>query len=442
MSDDRDLMKVARDAMDEALKRGVKDVKAVAHRSRSVSVTYRAGRPDRVEESSRRGLTLHLYRDGRYSACDTNDLRADALSGFIDSAVALNGAMAPDQYREITSPDLYEGRHEGDLSLHDEAFATIDPAFRHRMASLAQQAALDEAGDAAISAEATFEDEEEELYRVHSNGFEGHKVGTQAWVVAEVSLRDEGERRPSGWGVGGARYIEDVDDPASIGQGAARRAALRLGARKGPTAVMPMMIENRAAGRFMGSLVAAASGRAIQQRTSFLTDRIGERVGSPLLHLVDEPLIPRGLGSRLFDSEGIAARPMTVFDRGRLANIYVDTYYAKKLAIPPTTGGRSNLRMPPGDRTFDQLLGDMGDGLLVRGFVGGNSNPTTGDFSLGVYGTMVEGGRLGEAVMEMNISGNFKEVFERLAAKGSDPWVHSTLVLPSLVFEGIQVSGG
>jgi PmbA protein len=215
----------------------------------------------------------------------------------------------------------------------------------------------------------------------------------------------------------------------------------RLGARKVETAKLPMIVENRTVGRILGKLLGVASGRALQQKRSFLAGLEGQQFGSKLLTLTDDPFVPRGFGSRLFDGEGISAKVMPIFDQGVLENFYIDTYYGKKLERPPTTGGRSNVVMPPGERSLEQLIADIDKGILVRGFIGGNSNSTTGDFSLGVYGTLIEKGALGDAVAEMNIAGNHKELWNQLVAVGNDPWPYGSLRVPSLVFEGIQFSG-
>ncbi|MEY2667951.1 MAG: hypothetical protein RJA59_589, partial [Pseudomonadota bacterium] len=154
-----------------------------------------------------------------------------------------------------------------------------------------------------------------------------------------------------------------------------------------------------------------------------------------------DPLVVRGLGSRLWDGEGIAARSFPVFEGGVLRSYYVDTYYGRKLGMAPTTARVSNLAWRPGTHRREELLAAMGDGLLVTGFLGGNSNPTTGDFSLGVQGFRVAGGRLAGPVGEMNASGNLRDLWNRLTAVGDDPYPYSSMRTPSLLFEGIQIAG-
>jgi PmbA protein len=188
-------------------------------------------------------------------------------------------------------------------------------------------------------------------------------------------------------------------------------------------------------------LAGPLQGQALQQKRSFLEGRLGTQVGSPALTIEDDPLLVKGFGSRLFDGEGVAARRRPVFEAGFLRGFYIDTYYGKKLQMEPTTGSPSNVVVRAGDRSQAQLLADMKEGILVTGFIGGNSNATTGDFSLGVQGFRVRAGQRAEPVAEMNISGNHLEFWKRLTAVGNDPYPYSSLRVPTLVFEGVQFAG-
>ncbi len=436
-----DLGQVAQRTMGEALRRGIAGVRVSAGRSRSVSVTWRKGRPDKVQESARRAVTLHLYLDGRYTTCSTNDLRPEALDRFLDGAAAMCRAMTPDPYRVLPDPSLYEGRDDRDLEIFDPAVAGITADQRKRFAAQIEAAALEVGGERAIQAETTWEDEENEFVQIHSNGFEGSRSGTTFGAWADVSFQDEGDKRPSGdWGAV-CRRRADLPEAADVGRRAAEAGLRRLGARKIPTARRTMIVENRVVGGLLGHLLAAASGRALQQKQSFLETFLGKPFGSERLDLLDDPFVPAGLGSRAFDGEGIAAKRMPVFERGAFRNFYIDTYYGKKLGVPPTTGGRSNLVLAPGTRGLDEIIRDVRDGILVCGFLGGNSNSTTGDFSAGIYGTRIENGALGQPVAEMNVAGNHKDLWKRLVEAASDPWPYGSLRAPSLVFDAVQFSG-
>ncbi len=202
-----------------------------------------------------------------------------------------------------------------------------------------------------------------------------------------------------------------------------------------------MLVEARAAGRLVAFLLGPLSGASLQQKQSFLEGRVGAPVGSLLLDFRDDPLLPRGLGSRLFDGEGLAARRFPVFEQGVLRSYYVDNYYGRKLGMAPTTRGISNLAWKLGDRDRAGLLAEVKEGILVTGFLGGNSNSTTGDFSLGAQGYRIRGGQLAEPIGEMNVSGNHLELWQRLVAVGNDPYAYSAARTPTLVFEGVQFAG-
>jgi PmbA protein len=201
------------------------------------------------------------------------------------------------------------------------------------------------------------------------------------------------------------------------------------------------VVENRAAGRLVSFLLGPLGARALQQRQSFLEGKVGTKVGSARLDFSDDPLVPRGLGSRLFDGEGLTARRFPVFEGGVLRGHYVDSYYGRKLSMAPTTRSPSNLAWRLGEAGRDGLVAQAGEGVLVTGFLGGNSNATTGDFSLGVQGFRIAGGRLGAPLSEMNVSGNHLELWRRLAAVGDDPYRYSAMRTPTLVFEGVQFAG-
>jgi PmbA protein len=202
-----------------------------------------------------------------------------------------------------------------------------------------------------------------------------------------------------------------------------------------------MVVEARAAGKLVGQLLGPMHGASLQQQRSFLEGRLGQAIGSPLLDLRDDPLVRRGFGSRHFDGEGLAARPRPVVEQGVLSSWFIDTYYGRKLGLAPTSGRPSNLLWRCGDRPRQALLAEVGEGLLVTGFLGGNSNGTTGDFSLGVRGFRIRRGQLAEPIGEMNVSGNHRELWHRLVAVGDDPYPYSSIRTPTLVFEGLQFSG-
>jgi PmbA protein len=438
----QDMLAAAHAAVKAALGKGAQEASARTYRVRDVNVKWRDGKLEQIDEATTRGLGLTLYVDGRYSNVSTSDLRPEALDTFIGDSVVLTRALAKDPFRALPDPKLYEGQAKTDLLLEDPKYSTVTPEQRRAVAKEIEAAARSVKGaEAILSVTTGFNDTLSETWRVTSNGFSGARRDTSFFISAEASVKDPDGRKPEDYSVGGARFIAEVPKAALVGHEAAERALSRLGAKKGESAVMTMAVENRAADRLPRFLLGPLSGSALQQKRSFLEGKLGQAIASPLLTLVDDPLVPKGFGSRLYDGEGIAAKRMPVIEAGVLKAYYIDTYYGKKLQMAPTTAGPSNVVWTLGDKDQAALLAAMKDGILVTGFLGGNSNGLTGDFSLGVQGFRVRGGKIAEPVGEMNISGNHLEFWKKLAAVGNDPYPYSSMKTPTLVFEGVQFAG-
>jgi PmbA protein len=437
-----DVREIARTAMKSALARGAQEAAATVNRTRNVSLEWRDGKVEKINEATTRGLTLQLYVDGRYSQVSSSDLRPEALSTFIGDSISMTRVLSEDPFRSLPEPALYEGRASVDLQLEDPAYPTVTPEQRREAAQRMEEAARAVKGaEAILSVSTGFDDTRTESFRVASNGFEGERVDTVFFVSASVSVKDVDGRRPEDYSFGGSRFLGEVPAVGDVGRQAAERAISRLGAKKPPSAVMTLVVDNRAAGRLMGALGGPLSGASLQQKRSFLEGRLGEAIGSPLLDVADDPLIPKAFGSRLYDFEGLAAKRRPVFEKGVLRSYYVDTYYGKKLKMAPTSGGVSNLSWTLGAKPQATILREVGEGILVTAFLGGNSNGTTGDYSFGVQGFRIRGGGRAEPVGEMNIAGNMLELLKKLTAVGDDPWPYSSMRTPTLVFEGVQFAG-
>ncbi|MEZ4450169.1 MAG: TldD/PmbA family protein [Nannocystaceae bacterium] len=434
-----ELVKKAQEAVEIARKAGADDAWASISRDRSVSHGYHEGKLEKVHESTSRGLGISIYVDGRYSSHSTTDLRDDRLASFIREAVALTRALQPDPFRKIPEPHLFEGRPTLALDRLDPALASVSADQR-----LAWCAELDARahGDArVIAVESGVFSGESEGASASSNGFSGEWEGGYLGYSAAVTVREDADRRPEGSYYAISRHVRELPPTETIAAEALKRALDRLGSRKGPSAKMTMVVDAQAAVSLLSRLMGPASAAAIQQGRSFWAQKLGQRLVSERLTVVDDPLIPRGLASRHFDGEGISAKAMPILEAGVVKNLYVDTYYGRKLGMTPTTGSASNRVVTPGTKDLAGLLKDVGSGIYVTSWLGGNSDSTTGDFSLGLRGHLIEGGQIGAPVGEMNVTGNLPELFQHLVTLGSDVYPYSSLRSPSLVFEDVNFSG-
>ncbi|MEO1172289.1 MAG: metallopeptidase TldD-related protein, partial [Myxococcota bacterium] len=202
-----------------------------------------------------------------------------------------------------------------------------------------------------------------------------------------------------------------------------------------------VVVENRAARNLLRYAIMPLNGMLLQQERSFWQGKKGQTVASKVFTLVDDPHVPAGFGSRLYDGDGIAARKRDLFRNGVLQDYLINVYYGRKLDLAPTGGSTSNLRLSPGTQDRDALIAAVKDGIYVTGFQGGNSDSTRGDFSHGVSGFAIRDGQLAEPVGEMNLSGNHLALWLQLAAVGSDPYLYGSMQTPTLVFEDLMVSG-
>lgn len=427
--------------IDQTTKAGAQECRVSLSRRRFVQINYRDRKPDNIKEATTQGVNLEVIVNKRFAAQSTPDMRQSTLSGFIADVVANAGIMEEDPYRTLPDPELYKGRSDADLQLDDPDYPGITPESRHEMVKAVEDACLGAGGDKVISVEAGEYDQVYEEYIMSSNGFDGTSKDTYCQVGASMTAKDEGDRRPAGYSYFGCRFRNDLPDLKFIGTDAAKRTLDLLGAKKIATEKIPVIIENRVAERLLGDLAYPLTGASIQQKRSFLADKKGKKVGSDVLTITDDPLIPRGLGSRYYDGDGFPAKRREIFTQGVLNDFIIDWYYSRKLGWPPTGGSISNIIIRPGKRSPDEIIKELPRCILITGFIGGNSNSTTGDFSVGIFGKLFEKGQPVQSVAEMNIADNHLNFWNKLAEVANDTWVYSSIRTPSLVFNDVVVSG-
>jgi PmbA protein len=434
-----ELLNRAEQAVELAKKAGADEAWASTSESRDVQFEYRDGALEKVKDTTSRSLAIKVYADGRYSSHSTTDLKEDRLQSFINEAVAITRALEPDEFRKITPADLFANRPTVDLDLIDNAVSSLD-----RDQRVAWCKSLDEASHAherIISATAGVYDGRALSASSSSNGFSGSQESTYCWFGSSVTLRDEGDKRAESDFYAGGAHVADLPDASTVGQMALERTVARLGSEKGPTMKGTMLVDARAAASLIGRLMRPANAFNVQQEQSFWAPWMGKKAFSDKLTIVDDPLIPRGLASRHYDGEGISAKALPIVEEGVIRNIYVDTYYGRKGNMKPTTGSASNRRLATGDKSLEELLAAVIDGVYVTSWLGGNADSTTGDFSLGLRGHLIENGKIGRPVGEMNVTGNLRDLFSQLEMVGKDVYPYSTTLSPSLVFGGVDFSG-
>lgn len=420
---------------------GADHCRARISRGRTVSMSFRDGKAETVKESLTKRLTMEVYTGGKYSAQSTSDFRRAELKTFIDDAVAMTRLLAEDPHRILPDPKYYQGRENVDLGTVDPAQARTQPSDRLALVKTVADVCRENCGPKLISVTSSTADGFTEVMGMSSNGFEGFTEDTFFQFGAQATLQDEGNLRPMGYAYVADTHRQPLPSPESVGKEAARRALEKLGAGKIKTEALPVVIENQVVGRVLGGFLEALFGSAIQQKRSFLADKKGQKVTAPVLTLVDDPFVRGGQGSRLFDGDGLATKKRTILDAGVLQEFYIDWYYSRKLGCEPTVDGPSNLIIPPGKRSVAEILKSLKRAVLVTGFIGGNSNSTTGDASVGIFGRLFENGEPVKAIAEMNMAGNHLEFWNKVAEVANDPWPWDSERYPSLVLNDVLLSG-
>ena len=429
---------LARWAMNHALKNGAQQAGVSISNSRSSSIEVREEKIDKLEQAIQSNLSIRLYVDNRFSSHSTNRLKKEELTGFIEEAIAATRHLSEDPFRTLPDPALYYRGGGPDLKTVDNGFDRNDPQQKINLAFSTEKEVFGK-DERIISVSASYFDGLNERVAVTSNGFEGDAANSHYGLHAHVSVKGGDARPSSGWGESSVFY--NTLERSGIGKKALELALNKIGQEKTDSGKMQMIVENRIISRLFSPLISALNGSAVHQKNSFLIDQLGEKVFSEKLTVNDDPFIVSGRGSRLFDNEGLATKKRPVFENGVVKNYFIDTYYGKKLEMQPTSGSNTNLVFNLGGKNLDQLVASVEKGILVTGFNGGNCNGTTGDFSYGIEGFLIENGKIVQPVSEMNITGNMKELWSNITEVGNDVFEYSSWLTPSILFNGVDFSG-
>jgi len=425
--------------MQFAISRGCSDARVSVYSRNNNSFEYRDKQLDKLEQSSENGMNIQLFVDGRYASYSTNRLDKKELERYITNGVDATRFLAKDEFRKLPKPGLY---YKGDGKGLDTYDKDVDKVTVDDKLALIKNTTAEVYGTDSriISVTAGYDDGTSSSYMVTSNGFEGESDSTYFNISSSTSMKGEGDARPSDYWYDSSIFWKTLQK-TGIGKTAYERTLRKLGQEKIDSGVFPMLIDNTQITRLLSPIISALNGNSIQQKNSFLINKIGESIASEKFTLVDDPHIKQARGARWFDNEGVATLKRTVIDKGILRTYYIDTYSGAKLNIEPTVQSPSVLTCVLGSKNFDQLLASMERGIWVTGFNGGNSNSTTGDFSFGIEGFLVENGKTVKPLNEMNITGNLLILWKNVLETGNDPRLTSSWRIPSILFDKVSFSG-
>ena len=430
---------LAKWALNLALSNGCSDARVAIYSGINNSFEYRDTQLDKLEQSSENSLSIQLYVDGRYASYSTNRLDKQELQRFITNGIEATRYLEKDEFRKLPDPSrYYKGDGKG-LDAYDSGINNVSVDSKLALIKDTVNEVYN-TDPRLISVTASYDDGTSNSYAITSNGFEGESETTYYSLSAVTSMKGDGDARPSSYWYDSSIFWNKLQKK-DIGKIAYDRTLRKLGQEKIESGVFPMLVDNTQIGRLLSPLISAMYGSSIQQKNSFLIDKIGEVIASDKLTIMDDPHIKGARGARWFDGEGIATKKRPIIEKGELKMYFVDTYIAGKMSIEPTVQSPSILTCELGNKNFDQLMASMTRGIWVTGFNGGNSNSTTGDFSFGIEGFLIENGKTVKPISEMNITGNLLTLWKNIIEIGNDPRTISSWRIPTVLFDSVNFSG-
>jgi PmbA protein len=444
--DQSQLIDLAERLVSAARRAGADTADAVAVRSISLSVDVRDGA---VEESARAegdDMGLRVLVGKRQAVVSTNDTKGNGADALAERAVAMARVAPEDKFAGLADAELL-AREFPDLDLVDPELP--DVAMLEAQARAAEAAGLavkgvSKSGGAGAAAGIGG------MVLVTSHGFRGAYVGSRH-SMSMMAIAGEGTAMERDYDYSSTLHASDLETPEKIGRVAGERAVKRLNPRKVETRRVPVVFDRRVANTLIGSLASAINGASIARKTSFLKDRMGEKLFRSGIRIVDDPLRKRGLHSRPFDSEGVAGKRLAVIEDGVLKSWFLDSATARELGLA-TTGhaargvssspspSSTNLHLDPGNQSPQQLIADIKDGFYVTDLIGMGTNLVTGDYSRGASGLWIENGELTYPVSEVTIAGHLSEIFASLTPANDLEFRHATNA-PTVRLEGLTVAG-
>jgi PmbA protein len=429
-----------------ALSAGADAADAVAVRAMSLSIEVRDGAVEESESAEGDDLGLRVLVGKRQAVVSTNDMANDGSAGLAARAVAMARAAPEDKYAGLADEALLA--HDfPDLDLIDPDLPTV--AQLEAMAREAEAAALAVKG-VAKSGGASASAGIGGMVLVTSHGFRGAYLGS-SHGVSMTAIAGEGTGMERDYDYSSVRHASDLESPQKIGRTAGERAVERINPRKVTTRKVPVVFDPRVAGSLVSHLASAANGASVARKTSFLRDKMGQKLFADGIRIIDDPLRKRGLRSHPFDGEGVAGKKLALVDEGVLRSWILDCSTARELGLT-TTGhasrgvsstpspGASNLHLEAGTLNPGALIADIKDGFYVTDLIGMGVNMVTGDYSRGASGFWIENGKRTYAVSEVTIAGHLFDIFRTLTP-ADDLEFRYGINAPTVRLEGLTVAG-
>lgn len=440
----QELLDLARSMVDYGRSLGADEVEVALGDSMEFSVDVRLGKIENLVEAGSRQLGFRVIKDKRTAFASSSDLSPETLKGLMRRAVERARLATIDEFAGLPplSPQAVDVES---LGLFDPDLPGVDSARKIKLAMETERAAL---ADKRItnSHGASFSSGESTSVLANSNGF--LQAYDQTFCSLSVGLQAgrTNDKVEDFWFTSGVRF-KDLAPAENVARTAVARTVRQINPRKVKTQRVPVVFEPLMTSWLIGFLFGCISGVSVYQKTTFLADKLGQRIGNDRVTVIDDALLPGRPGTRPFDAEGVPGGRTSVLDKGVLKSFLCNIYAARKLGLPVTGNsegtsvGPNNFYLEPGPFSPQEILGSMDKGLVLIKTIGHGLNPITGDISRGAFGLWVENGEIAYPVSEITIAGNLGQILQDIEMVGNDPELQSPVTGPTVKIRELTVAG-
>ena len=445
-----------------AVEAGASAVQVTLDKARTEIYALLDGELDNIRQTGDRALTFKVYADGRYGVFSTNRLEESSIRDLLEKAVQNVRMLAPDRFRKLpakedTANDAVRGDEMGLVWYgYDTVTADEKLAMAKNVSVFAEfREAAPDRNWKVVSEEVEYNNTLTDTYLTNSDGIHCRHTETSFEVCAQVTVEDNAGDKYSGFWWDYSISPEKVR-ASDCGHKAVMQAVSQIGPVNADGGRHVMVVSNRISGRLLQPVLDALGGRAIQQKSSFLTDSLGKRIFSKGLNIMDMPREKGKCGAILFEQDGRACLNREIITDGVVMEYFISTYRSGKLDMPATSECANRPVVKPfvsselvegqdnasasGSIGEAEIMGLCGSGILVTDFNGGNCNAATGDFSYGVDGLLFENGKVTSPICNMLITGNIVELWNNLIAAGNDPLDGMSRQVPTVAFKDVNFS--
>ena len=436
IKDQEYLSKKASYCIDLAKKLGATDSSIVVSNSISETVNFRNKKLDESNRSDNLGIGITTYIGKKKSSISSSNLLNDNLNILIEKCIESTKNTPEDEYNSLPDKDLL-AKEVDDLNLYDDTHIKNENKIEY-LNRLEVSASKDKK---IVNTESSFTEDKSNFILANSDGFcKGYR--TSSFIASSVTVAKDDESMERDYEYTNKCHLKDIIDAEELGRIAAEQTIRKLSPKKIGSEKIAIIFDKRIAKGILSTFASAISSSAISRGTSFLKDKINQKIFSNELNIFDKPDILKGLGSRSFDSEGVKTNTLKLVEQGVLRHYLVDTYNGKKLNLKSNgrCGGTSNLYFDNGNISYKDLLNSNSKCLYITETIGHGSNIVTGDYSVGATGFLIESGEFKYPINEITIAGNFNDMFQNITLANDLEFEYSTNS-PTMMIEGMVVAG-